>query len=104
MSDGRYPISRDAMPIVQMQLRGMGEVVNHAVALHAEDIAKVAQDAVKEAIETFDWRARIASEVEAAVVRQVKSGIDRFLWSDEGTAMLNATIARAIAAAFGEPR
>lgn len=97
----RYPISREAFPVVEMTLRGMGEVVNHAVALHAEDISRVAQDAVKEAIRTFDWQERIRGEVETSITRQIKSGIDRFLWSDEGREMVNAVIARAMAAAFG---
>ena len=92
------------MPIVQMQLRGMEEVVTHATMIHAEEIAKLSQDAVKEAIRTFDWRGRIGTEVEAAVARQIKSGIDRFLWSEEGVAMINNTIARAIKGAFGDKR
>jgi hypothetical protein len=101
MSDKRYNISREAFPVVQMTLRGMGEVVQHAVALHAEDIAKVAQDAVKSAIAEFDWKSRISHEVEEAITRQIKFNINQFLWHGEGDQLVKEAVARAIAAAFG---
>ena len=82
-------------------LRHMEEVVTHAVAAHAEEIAEVAQAAVRQAVRDFDWKTRIVTEVEAAVDLKVRDGISQFLWSADGVGLLHEAIATAIVAAFG---
>lgn len=103
MSDTRhFPISQKAMPIVEMQIRGMGEILTQAMFVHATDIAEVAEAAVKAAIEKFDWRAEIEREVHASVKKQVERSVDSFLWSKEGKALIDGLVASAITAAFGD--
>ena len=101
MSDQRrYPIGRDAMPIVDLQLRAMGEIVQQATAVHAQEISDVAQGAVKDAIARFDWRGQIKDEVHKSIRQQVQRGVDAFLWSNEGKSLVEEMVRRSLAAAF----
>ena len=77
-------------PQISFELRFIGERIKHALHVHHEDIEKLVEEGVRQAIE--DAPGLIKASASAAVQQCVKKSIESYFSYGDGQRMINAVV------------
>ena len=60
------------LPIIRLEIEGMKHSILHHLGLHNDEIARLVEREIDDAIKNIDLRAKVRSEVERAVTKSIE--------------------------------